>query len=190
MSKEYNMLVGIIMQPKLWRCRICLEPLIGYGRPDICPFCGAHGEWMVPAEEWKSQDDIKLSPKSRKNVEAALELEKSNTSFYLCVSMASKDPFIQGMFKALARVESEHVGIFSRILGPSAPSKGYGEQPCTTIDKGSVRESLEREIKAVASYGKFHGETKESRLKEIFQALVEIEGDHIALDRLVLAGLK
>jgi rubrerythrin len=103
------------------------------------------------------------------------------------------------MFRALARVESEHVGIFTRILNspgkPGGSQKAAGppsfdEQPCTPEDRRSVQESLDREIRAVASYGKFLGETKEPRLKEIFNALVEIEGDHIALDRLVLRRLK
>ena len=176
------------MQARLWRCKICSESYIGYEPPGTCPFCGAHREWMIPAEQWKYADDIQLSEKSRKNVEAALELEKGNTSFYICVSRSSKDPFIQGMFRALARVESEHVGIFTRILKSSG--KACPDQPCTSADKQSVQESLDREIRAVASYGKFVGETKEPRLREIFRALVEIEGDHIALDREVQKRFK
>ena len=175
-------------QARLWRCRICSQAYIGDDRPGICPFCGAHGEYIIPSREWKPWDQLPLSLVSRKNVEAALELEKSNTSFYLCVARTSKDPFIQAMFRALARVESEHVGIFTRIL--NSPGKACPEQPCTPADKQSVQESLDREIRAVASYGKFLGETKEPRLKEIFKALVEIEGDHIALDRQVLERFK
>ncbi|MEM7816275.1 MAG: ferritin family protein [Candidatus Aenigmatarchaeota archaeon] len=172
------------MQAKLWRCRICSKAYISSENPCVCPFCGAHSKWIVPAEKWKPEPNIKLSEKSRKNVEAALVLEKSNTSFYLCVSRTSTDPFIKGMFTALARVESEHVGVFSSVLGSSG--KECPEQPCTTEDRKSVSESLEREIKAVATYGKFLGETKEKRLRDIFSALVEIEGDHIRIDREVL----
>jgi len=172
----------------LWKCRICSQSYIGDERPGVCPFCGAHAEFIIPAEKWNPLKEMRLSPISRKNVEAALQLEKSNTSFYLCVSRSSKDPFIQGMFRALARVESEHVGIFTRILESSG--KACPEQPCTAADRQSVQESLDREIRAVANYGKFLGETKEPWLSEIFHALVEIEGDHIQLDRFVLKTME
>jgi rubrerythrin len=175
------------MQAKLWRCKICSQAYIGDERPGICPFCGAHSGFIIPAGKWKPQENMKLSATERKNVEAALQLEKSNTSFYLCVSKVSKDPFIQGMFRALARVESEHVGIFTRVLRSSG--KACPEQPCTSADKQSVQESLEREIRAVANYGRFLGETREPMLREIFKALVDIEGDHIQLDRAIL-GMK
>lgn len=174
------------MQAKVWRCKICSEPYIGYEPPGNCPFCGAHMEWIIPAEEWKYADDIQLSEKSRKNLEAALELEIGNARFYLCVSKASKDHFVQGMFKALFKVETEHAHLHARVLKVQKPDIDLDQNMCTAIDKSSVKESLQREIDAVAHYGKFLGETKEPRLREIFKALVDIEGDHIQLDRAVL----
>lgn len=178
------------MQAKLWRCRICAEPYIGYERPANCPFCGAHTEWIIPAEEWKYADDIELSLKSRKNMEEALKIEISNASFYLCVSKASKDPFIQGMFKILSRIEKEHAHLHARILKAPKPVIELDTNKCSATDKNSVKESLQREIDAVAHYGKFLGEATEPRLKEVFKALVDVEGDHIHLDRAILARLK
>ena len=178
------------MQAKLWRCRICAETYIGYERPTNCPFCGAHQEYMIPAREWKFADDIQLSGKSRKNMEEALKIEISNATFYLCVSKSSKDPFIQGMFKALFKVETEHAHLHARILKAPKPVINLDPGICSSMDKDSVKESLQRETDAVAHYGKFLGEAKEPRLKEIFKALVEIEGDHIQLDREVLESLK
>ena len=178
------------MQARLWRCKICSEPYIGYSPPENCPFCGAHKEWIIPAEEWKYADDIQLSEKSRKNVEEALKLEISNARFYLCVSRASKHHFIQGMFKALFKVEKEHAELHARVLKVQKPDIDLDQKICTAIDKSSVQESLQRETDAVAHYGKFLGETKEPRLREIFKALVDIEGDHIQLDREVLKRLE
>jgi len=177
------------MQPKLWRCRICSEPYIGYSPPGNCPFCGAHQEYIIPAENWKFEDDIQLSEKSRKNMEEALKIEISNSAFYLCVSRVSKDLFIQGMFKALSKVEAEHAKLHARILKAPKPDIDFDQKLCNSLDADSVKESLEREINAVAKYGKFWGEAKEPRLKEVFKALVDIEGDHIALDREVLKRL-
>ncbi len=178
------------MQARVWRCRICAESYIGYERPTNCPFCGAHQEYIIPAENWKFEDDMQLSEKSRKNMEEALKLEISNTSFYLCISKVSKDPFIQGMFKILSTIEKEHASLHARILKVPKPDIDFDQKLCTAIDKDSVKESLEREINAVAKYGKFWGEAKEPRLREIFKALVDIEGDHIQLDREVLARMK
>ncbi|MCX6815028.1 MAG: ferritin [Candidatus Aenigmarchaeota archaeon] len=178
------------MQTKVWRCKICAEPYIGYERPSNCPFCGAHQEYIIPAEDWKYEDDVQLSPKSRKNMEEALKLEISNASFYLCVSKVSKDPFIQGMFKTLSNIEKEHASLHARILKAPKPDIDFDPKLCTAIDKNSVNESLERETSAVKHYGKFLGEAKEPRLREIFKALVDIECDHIQLDREVLKRLK
>lgn len=174
------------LQTRLWRCRICNEPYIGYEKPTNCPFCGAHQEYIIPAEAWKFSDDIELSPQSRKNLEDAMKIEVSNASFYLCVSKASKDPFIQGMFKILSKVEAEHAQLHARLLKAPKPDIDHNPGLCTALDKDSVEESLQRETNAVAKYGRFLGEAKEPRLKEVFKALVEIEGDHIALDRAVL----
>jgi len=178
------------MQAIVWRCRICAEPYIGYERPTNCPFCGAHQEWIIPAEQWKFSDDIDISPASRKNLEEALKIEISNAAFYLCVSRISKDPFIRGMFKILSNIEKEHAHLHARLLEAPKPDIDFDSGLCAGMDKNSVEESLQREIKATAHYGKFLGEAKEPRLKEIFKALVEIEGDHIALDRSVLERLK
>jgi len=177
------------MQAKLWRCKICSEPYIGYAPPENCPFCGAHQEYIIPAQEWRYEDDIPVSEKSRKNLEEALKLEISNSTFYLCVSKASRDPFIQGMFKILSNIEKEHASLHARILKAPKPLIELDRKMCTAIDKNSVKESLERETIAVAHYGKFLGEAKEPRLKEVFKALVDIESDHIQLDREVL-GMK
>jgi len=190
MNSTFILKSGVFMQAKLWRCRICAEPYIGYERPTNCPFCGAHQEYIVPAENWKFEDDIELSEKSRKNMEEALKIEISNSAFYLCVSKASRDPFIQGMFKILSNIEKEHASLHARILKSPKPVIELDRKLCTAIDKNSVKESLERETSAVKHYGKFLGEAKEPRLKEIFRALVDIEGDHIALDREVLKRFK
>jgi len=178
------------MQARIWRCKICSEPYIGYSPPENCPFCGAHREWIIPAEQWKYADDIQLSETSRKNVEEALKIEISNATFYLCVSKASRDPFIQGMFKALFKVEKEHAELHARVLKAPKPDIDLDQKLCTPMDISSVQESLQRETDAVAHYGKFLGETKEPRLREIFKALVDIEGDHIQLDGEVLKRLK
>lgn len=178
------------MQAKLFRCRICSEPYIGFERPTNCPFCGAHDAYIIPAEAWKYSDDIQLSEKSRKNLEEALKIEISNASFYLCVSKTSKDPFIQGMFKILSNIEKEHASLHARLLKVPKPVIELDQKICTAIDRKSVQESLQRETNAVAHYGKFLGEAKELRLQEVFRALVEIEGDHIQLDREVLKRLK
>jgi rubrerythrin len=177
---------GISMQAKLWRCKICSEPYIGYEPPGNCPFCGAHREWIIPAEQWKYSDDVQLSEISRKNMEEALKIEISNAAFYLCVSKASKDPFIQGMFKILSKVEEEHAHLHARILKVPKPVISPDLGLCTRVDMDSVKNSLQRETDAVAHYGRFLGEAAEPRLKEIFRALVNIEGDHIQLDRTVL----
>jgi len=202
------------MQAKVWRCRICSEPYIGYSPPENCPFCGAHREFIIPGERWNclkegdrcrlqsNVDDIQLSQKSRENLKKTLEIEISNATFYLCVSKVSKSPFIQGMFKALSKVETEHAHIAARLLkapkpviktegGAAAfkPESELNPNICSDLDKESVKNSMERETRAVNFYTQFLKESKEPRLKEIFSELIKIESDHLALDKEALKML-
>ena len=85
----------------------------GAERPDSrCPFCGAPAWFFVLAEEWNPSDYIfEISEVSKANLEAALQLELSNTSFYLCAMNAAKasgDEYGFAKFKALKKVENEH----------------------------------------------------------------------------------
>jgi rubrerythrin len=168
---------------KVYRCRVCGDPYIGTDPPTQCPFCGAAQSYFVNAKDWdKDEFNVKLSQVSRKNLEAALQLELDNAAFYDCAKNAAQkagDEYSIAKFKALMKVEREHASAISKFLKISAPD--LEKKICAADAKANTKEGWDRESRAIKSYSKFRDEAVESRLKEFFGALVEIETDHLDL---------
>ncbi len=180
------------MKVRVWRCRICGDGYIGVVPPANCPFCGAHAEQIILASEWDDPQVKELTRDDRANLERALELENSNTAFYLC-SAAKADEMgdFEGFaaFKALAKVEREHASIIRRMLNLPKPAKEPTET-CYDSYVNNVEESLEREQRATKFYAQSAEAAEDPRVKEVLEALVLIESDHIQLDEDKLAELK
>jgi len=168
---------------KVFRCRICGDPYIGEEAPKQCPFCGADHRFFVEAQDWNPKEfDVELSDVSRKNLEAALDLELDNASFYDCAKgTADKadDHYGIAKFKALMKVEREHASAISKFLKISRPE--LEKQACNANSKANSQEGYKREDRAIKAYAKFRDEAVEPRLKEFFGTLVEIETDHLKL---------
>ena len=167
----------------VFRCRICGDPYIGSEAPMQCPFCGASQQYFVEAKDWNSEEfNVKLSDVSRKNLEAALQLELDNAAFYDCakkVAENAEDHYSIAKFKALMKVEREHASAISKFLKIS--SQELEKQACNANSKANSKEGWERENRAIKAYAKFRDEATEPRLKEFFSVLVEIETDHLNL---------
>jgi len=168
---------------KVFRCRICGDPYIGNEIPTQCPFCGAPKRFFVEAQDWNTNEfNIKISKITLKNLEAALQLELDNASFYDCAKNAADkagDHYSLAKFKALMKVEQEHASAISKFLKISRPE--LEKKACNSNSIANSKEGYEREDRAIKSYSKFKDEAVEPRLKEFFGALVEIETDHLDL---------
>ncbi|HDQ16337.1 MAG TPA: ferritin [Bacteroidetes bacterium] len=168
---------------KVFRCRICGDPYIGTKAPTQCPFCGADQRFIIEAKDWNPDEfNVSLSDISRKNLDAALQLELDNAAFYDCAKNAAdkaKDHYSIAKFKTLMKVEREHASAISKFLKISAPE--LEEKMCNANSKANSKEGWQREDRAIKAYAKFRDEAPEPRLKEFFGALVEIETDHLNL---------
>lgn len=170
----------------VWRCLICGDSFIGEGRPTNCPFCGAHEKYMVKIGEWEDLNEgVVLTSKTRTNVVKALEIEISNASFYeaaaeKCAQLG--DDEARSIFRALFKVESEHASLFTKVLKENIPSFDIKEQAKETV-RANFEESLRREKLASTFYQEAHHEATEDRARQVFKALVEVEKDHLALDK-------
>jgi rubrerythrin len=168
---------------KVFRCRICGDSYIGTEAPSRCPFCGAKQQYFVEAKYWNPDEfSIKLDNVSRKNLEAALQLELDNAAFYDCAKNAAEnagDHYGFAKFKILMKVEREHASAISKFLKISRPP--LKKQVCNTNFLDNTRDGWERENNAINAYSQFRDEAKEPRLKEFFNELVEIEKDHLDL---------
>ncbi len=164
----------------VYRCWICGETYLGEEPPSDCPFCGADRKFLKPGEEYE-YPDVELTEVSKKNLEAALELEVDNATFYFCAYNRSDDPKKEGMFKRLAKVESEHAEAICMFLDIDEPKINKNSEDCSHHFPDLLEDAKTRETGAINHYKKFAAEAEEPRVKEFFEAIVEIETDHLEL---------
>ncbi|MEA3488775.1 MAG: ferritin family protein [Candidatus Omnitrophota bacterium] len=170
-----------VKKMKVYRCRVCGEVYIGEEKPKSCPFCGAHETYFVLAKEWKLLYIDLLSDISKDNLRKALDLEINNTNFYKAVSGKSKDIYISSMFKGLSKVEREHASALCKHLKIQRPDSNVGSDEAVDSDQENIKEANRRERSAVKFYGEAMKQAPEKEIKEFFNALMQIESDHIVL---------
>ncbi len=167
----------------VFRCVICGEVFIGTEKPTNCPFCGALGKFLAEGKAYKAPEEpIKdLSEKTKDMLKKTFDLEVHATRFYLAASERSEDPFIQSMFKGLSKTEREHVSVAAKALGIPKPDNLREPEGDKGSDGENLKETDSLERNATALYGKFMQEASEPRARQIFQALMEVESNHIEL---------
>ena len=167
---------------QVFRCKICGEAYVGNSKPTHCPFCGAHVKWLVDAKEYEEPKIPELTEVSKKNLEFAYDLEVNAAKIYHCMRKRSKDEFIVGMMKALSKVELEHAELIGKLLGKD-PGCGIelNKDLCTEDREESLKKTAELEANAIAHYKNFLEEATEQRVKDIFEALIDVEQDHLDL---------
>lgn len=178
------------MQLKMYRCRICGETYLGYDAPENCPFCGAHITFMRPTEEYPADINVvQLTETERADLETSIELERSNTRFYLGMAERKDNDALRSAYKRLARVEAEHCGLFCKLAGVPKPADLTEPGETTGTWTSDIDESLARENRASELYREFNLRATSERLKEVWQAVSAVESDHIGLDNLAKSYL-
>ncbi len=109
-----------------------------------------------------------------------MDVEISNSIFYRCASKKTPEIDGQKLFKILAKVEMEHASVWKKILKLDEVEFPKYDK-CAIIYKPNLEESHAREDRAIKFYGQAAAEAKNPRVKEIFQAFVEVETDHLHL---------
>lgn len=164
---------------KLWICEICGDPYIGEEPPANCPFCGAHGRYIKEAKSANVDFDVDLDKKDRENAKHALEVEVSNAAFYFCAAEKTDDTEGKLLFKALGKVEAEHAAVWRKILELDSVPKGA--ETCHISNRENLEESHARETRAIGFYREAADESSNPRIKQIFEAFIEVETDHLML---------
>ena len=122
-----------------------------------------------------------LSDVSKENLRKALDLEINNTNFYKAVSEISKDVRVLSMFKGLSKVEREHASAICKLLKIQKPDSNVGSDKAVDSDQENIKEANNRERSAVRFYGEAMKQAPEKEMKSFFNALIQIESDHIVL---------
>ena len=164
---------------KLWRCEICGDPYIGDKAPTNCPFCGAKEKYMKEFKDAEANFDVELNDIDKANAEHALKVEVSNTAFYFCAAKKVTELEGQKLFKALGKVEGEHAAVWKKIL--KLDKIPEGNDPCSDNYKVDLEDSHKRETRAIEFYKKAAAESANERVKQIFEAFIEVETDHLLL---------
>ncbi len=164
---------------ELWRCEICGDPYIGENPPDNCPFCGAHRRYIKKAKEAEASFSVELNEVDKANAEHALQVEISNAAFYFCAAQKTNDPEGRLLFKALGKVEAEHAAVWKKILRLDKVPESSEE--CHKTNSDNLEDSHARETRAIDFYRKAAQEAVNPRVKQIFEAFVEVETDHLKL---------
>jgi rubrerythrin len=128
-------------------------------------------------------NDVDPTEAERADLESAIELETSNTRFYLAAATRRDNDTLRSYFKRLAKVEAEHCEVFSKLLGVSEPDDLMEPSESTGGWTSDIEESLRREDRARKLYTTFAERATTERLREVFAAVGDVEGDHIALDK-------
>jgi len=169
----------------IYRCRICGETYLGAEAPTNCPFCGAHRESLVVTEEYSSAiNDVQLTEVERADLETAIELERSNTRFYLAMAARKDNEALASAYKRLARIEAEHCSVFCKLAKSPKPADITEQSEELGDWLSDIEESLQREQRASGLYAEFAARATSPRLREVFAAISAVERDHIALDEL------
>jgi rubrerythrin len=156
---------------------VCGDPYVGENAPSQCPFCGAHGKYIVEANRAVVSFDVILNDTDRENVRHALDVEVSNSTFYAKASKASQSNEIKLLFKALSKIEVEHAAIWRKIL--KLDQVPVGNDECFSTDNENLHESHTRETRAIDFYKKAASVSQNARVRMIFNSLIEIESDHL-----------
>ncbi|MFC2061201.1 ferritin family protein [Elusimicrobiota bacterium] len=166
---------------KLFRCEICGDPYIGESAPDNCPFCGAHKPYIKEISEAEVNFDVELNETDEANAKHALQVEVSNAAFYFCAAKKTDGDEGKLLFKALGKVEAEHASIWRKVL--KLDSVPEGNDACHSSNIENLKESHARETRAIEFYKKAAAESADARVKQLFEALVEIEIDHLEFSK-------
>jgi rubrerythrin len=170
---------------KMIRCRICGETYLGTESPTRCPFCGAAELYMVEPDGFSASENVvQLTEIERNDLETAIELERSNTRFYLAMAALAGDEPLASAYKRLSRIEAEHCSLFCKLLGAQKPDDlGTPEgNPAGWCD--AIAESAERETRAAGFYAEAAGRATNERIREVLTAVSAVERDHLAFDAL------
>lgn len=166
----------------VWVCEICGEAYISDGKPSRCPFCGAYENYLTESTEYDDSGKwaLDLNETDKANVEYALKIEISNELFYKCASKTVKELDGQKLFKILSKVEGEHASVWKKILDLDKVDKSVKEE-CFVEYTKDLEDAHRRETRAIKFYKEAAEKAESERVKEVFEAFVEVETDHLNL---------
>ncbi|MEG1254606.1 ferritin family protein [Clostridium sp.] len=148
----------------------------------FCPFCGVGKAHLSNDNEIIEVESKLLDEKTLKILDHAAKLELFNGDFYNTAAKMAKSEDVSKLFEALGRIEIFHSKIHLKLGGftknPSLSKINYNKHDS---DDALLELAKQREKHAIEYYEKYKKEVNSKNLVRVFEALIEVEKDHITL---------
>lgn len=147
-----------------------------------CPFCGVSKEYISEDDEIIKIESNLLDENTLKILDHAIKLELFNGDFYKIAAGMSRNEKVRNMFEALSRIEIVHSKIHQRLGGfAKVPELNKISYEKYNSDSALLALAKQKEEHAVSYYEKHAKEINNDILLEIFDALANVEKEHIIL---------
>ncbi|QGU95706.1 metal-iron-binding protein [Clostridium bovifaecis] len=149
---------------------------------EYCPFCGVGKEYLQSQQEVYKVSSEEVDLKTIKILDSAMKLEVFNGEFYLEASKLAKSEELKKKFLHLSRIEYTHARVHKNLGGfKELPLLRRVDYTKYEDDTQLLEIARKREEHAVAFYSKNHKNVSSNIIKGIFNALSEVEKEHIVL---------
>ncbi len=147
-----------------------------------CPFCGVGKNYLSEDGEIITVKSNLLSEDTLKILDHAVKLELFNGDFYNTAANMSNNPEVKKIFHALSKIENFHAKLHQRLGGfTKAPNLTKVSYEKYDSDNALLELAKQKEEHAVSYYEKYKHEVDNDNLFEIFEALSDVEREHIIL---------
>lgn len=155
------------------------------GRIINCPFCGVGEIYLDSENEIYTVENDNLDKESLKVLDHAMKLEVFNGEFYEEASKLADDEEIKQLFKDLSKIEFMHARIHKRLGGfEKLPKLHKPDYTRHKTDEMLLTEAHHREEHAILFYKKNSNRVSCDTIKNVFEALSDVEKQHnIITDR-------
>ncbi|MBU5298685.1 ferritin-like domain-containing protein [Clostridium sporogenes] len=146
----------------------------------FCPICGAPIKYLSKERFVYKLQEKELNKEVFKILDHAVKLEVFNGDFYKRASELAKTKAVSKLFKALASIEYGHAMVHKNLAGikemPKLATINYDKYDNDSI---LLEMAEKREEHAVNYYNKYGKDINSKTLHIIFEALKNVEIDHI-----------
>lgn len=147
-----------------------------------CPFCGVDKKYLSEYDEVIKIENNLLNENTLRILDHAIKLELFNSDFYNIAARMSKSEKVKKTFEALAKIEIIHSKVHQRLGGfiesPNLSKITYDKY---NSDSALLALARQKEEHAVSYYEKYKNEINDNNLLEVFEALADVEKEHIIL---------
>jgi len=139
----------------------------------------------MPSSDYPTNiNGVQITDAERADLEYACELEISNLTFYKALGeMGDRNSLIPSAYRALGKVEREHLSIFGKLLKTPVPNEPKEALSLQDGWKANIELSRQHEKVAAEFYHEAAQRATTPRVKTVLTAIAEVEQDHIAIDK-------